>query len=224
MEPPVSFFRMYFNPRSPWGERQKFYVCQCTICTFQSTLPVGGATEPCLAGGLGVGISIHAPRGGSDVNPSVIYGSHNTFQSTLPVGGATWLLLAPSLVPLLFQSTLPVGGATILNPLIRSDFFISIHAPRGGSDCSWLQRCCCRFISIHAPRGGSDLPVGVEWSASAISIHAPRGGSDSCHRRYPGADGNFNPRSPWGERPWSLRPTSGRWRFQSTLPVGGATP
>ena len=56
-----------------------------------------------------------------------------------------------------------------------------------------------------------------------ISIHAPRGGSDR------GADGvefwesNFNPRSPWGER---LAPNNAvqLWdKFQSTLPVGGAT-
>ncbi len=78
-----------------------------------------------------------------------------------------------------------------------------------------------------------------------ISIHAPRGGSDKYRFSRWFSDQNFNPRSPWGERlvngtagyvnadfnprsPWGerrplslLRSTAGR--FQSTLPVGGAT-
>ena len=55
-------------------------------------------------------------------------------------------------------------------------------------------------ISIHAPRGGSDdedMPIGDN---SAISIHAPRGGSDKIFHRNRTSQGNFNPRSPWGER------------------------
>ena len=53
-----------FNPRSPWGERHP--GMHSFSCEFQSTLPVGGATEiiKCLA--EYIEISIHAPRGGSD--------------------------------------------------------------------------------------------------------------------------------------------------------------
>ena len=56
-----------------------------------------------------------------------------------------------------------------------------------------------------------------------ISIHAPRGGSDryshtkACRHRY------FNPRSPWGERLLVHGAFVANHRFQSTLPVGGAT-
>ena len=101
-----------------------------------------------------------------------------------------------------FQSTLPVGGATV--PKLDTPFktAISIHAPRGGSDRSSTPRYRCSVISIHAPRGGSDNRSGADQDAA---LH-------------------FNPRSPWGERPpfvkWWGRPES----FQSTLPVGGATP
>ena len=59
------------------------------------------------------GISIHAPREGSD-GPRCpgARGKDGVFQSTLPVRGATARLL--HLVDLhLFQSTLPVRGATI---------------------------------------------------------------------------------------------------------------
>ena len=58
------------------------------------------------------------------------------------------------------------------------------------------------FISIHAPRTGSDharcdaLPV-----ADGISIHAPRTGSDSTAGNCHPVEDNFNPRSPHGERP-----------------------
>ena len=56
-------------------------------------------------------------------------------------------------------------------------------------------------ISIHAPRGGSDAMEQMEEQRRQISIHAPRGGSDSTATR-----GNIS-----------------NSRFQSTLPVGGAT-
>ena len=35
----------YFNPRSPWGERQVFGRQTALNWSFQSTLPVGGATR-----------------------------------------------------------------------------------------------------------------------------------------------------------------------------------
>ena len=57
------------------------------------------------------GISIHAPRGGSDLLSLTKYRRLLTFQSTLPVGGAT-VLLKFRLLAEVFQSTLPVGGAT----------------------------------------------------------------------------------------------------------------
>ena len=57
----------YFNPRSPWGER----------LSGQRRWPARG------------GISIHAPRGGSDGISPKGQRRRETFQSTLPVGGAT---------------------------------------------------------------------------------------------------------------------------------------
>ena len=100
-----------------------------------------------------------------------------------------------------FQSTLPVGGATPVPPLPLALVYISIHAPRGGSDRErWAiplnvilfqstlpvggatpaaQDVLHLFgISIHAPRGGSDLIHVQNLRYATISIHAPRGGSD----------------------------------------------
>ena len=100
----------YFNPRSPWGERPTAIRPFADEMQFQSTLPVGGATQ----------VSI-APT-------SVI-----VFQSPLPVGGATMLRLCYTHLEI-FQSTLPVGGATDCLRMVAENTAISIHAPRGGSD------------------------------------------------------------------------------------------
>ena len=56
-----------------------------------------------------------------------------------------------------FQSTLPARGATDLAISEFSEYVISIHAPREGSDEQIIRtaRPTVR-ISIHAPREGSD--------------------------------------------------------------------
>ena len=85
-----STININFNPRSPWGERLKFF-----LTTFSKSL-----------------ISIHAPRGGSDYAFSGFSTTIAVFQSTLPVGGATPISSCTSKNDWVFQSTLPVGGAT----------------------------------------------------------------------------------------------------------------
>ena len=145
---------------------------------FQSTLPVRGATQSSNTGWRNRPISIHAPRAGSDTraktlqsccryfNPRSPCGERrfavlthhrkDIFQSTLPVRGATSLGKVFPCVDV-FQSTLPVRGATQRAATEHNDEYISIHAPRAGSD-QRAQRALCAFfpISIHAPRAGSD--------------------------------------------------------------------
>ena len=123
-----------------------------------------------------------------------------------------------------FQSTLPVGGATTTDGYTYEGDNISIHAPRGGSDRQrrWSS-CPVRDFNPRSPWGErhkvtlpvdvpqrfqSTLPVGgATWSTDSwmyrwvISIHAPRGGSDYKWLETPFPCHNFNPRSPWGERP-----------------------
>ena len=82
---------------------------------FQSTLPVRGATLIRLT------------------QLPVI----EEFQSTLPVRGATRTLLFLCVNPCVFQSTLPVRGATGAKHYAElANKYISIHAPREGSDPS----------------------------------------------------------------------------------------
>ena len=110
--PAFGSFLGNFNPRSPWGERLLGVSrLDGSAQSFQSTLPVGGATEVLSVPPFTLRISIHAPRGGSDTSSRGRPAAR--FQ---------------------FQSTLPVGGATVLRPKKGKDGKISIHAPRGGSD------------------------------------------------------------------------------------------
>ena len=117
------------------------------------------------------------------------------------------------------------GATSIRDIPLPDELAISIHAPRAGSDGTqgaahigdagyFNPRSPCGErpgapitlfaaggISIHAPRAGSDRH-GLAYQVNApISIHAPRAGSDVIEQI-------FIPR---------------RTKFQSTLPVRGAT-
>ena len=101
----------HFNPRSPCGERHwRLYRGDYDV-VFQSTLPLRGATLCRSCADIHITISIHAPLAGSD----------------------QWHFLTGNRWPL-FQSTLPLRGAT--NAIITAGTYgrISIHAPLAGSD------------------------------------------------------------------------------------------
>ena len=153
---------------------------QDTEKQFQSTLPARGATPRPGAAAPAGGISIHAPRTGSDVPPPRHGGAHQDFNPRSPHGERRT------------SGRHPCGHPAI-----------SIHAPRTGSDHSGrcgrpfrtyfnprsphgerrrrYCRCpCADGISIHAPRTGSDQAIKMAQHYDAISIHAPRTGSDSA--------------------------------------------
>ena len=146
-------------PRTGSDER---LMCAPIYCeTFQSTLPARGATVRRCVCGRRLDISIHAPRTGSDAPESALMALvERLFQSTLPARGATLPSGWRNSPYNEFQSTLPARGATSGDTTMRVSKYISIHAPRTGSDRR-------RPMVIHP---------------DAISIHAPRTGSDSCGR------------------------------------------
>ena len=81
--------RGYFNPRSPRGERPTCRRSSTVSPKFQPTLPSRGATliEVTFTGA--VGISTHAPLAGSDGRRQHHPPVHLGFQPTLPSRGAT---------------------------------------------------------------------------------------------------------------------------------------
>ena len=191
----------HFNPRSPHGERRSLGQRCPYRFNFNPRSPHGERHASCAC---------HARAQG--------------FQSTLPARGATAAYLSNIASTLVFQSTLPARGATR-------------HSAHSG--------CACKFQSTLPARGATLTPPPAPltaalfqstlpargatrmWSASsmywAISIHAPRTGSDCASEIALSVQHHFNPRSPHGERPASIRFLVDGTVFQSTLPARGAT-
>ena len=178
-----------FYPRSPRGERPDITWDDDITDAFLSTLPARGATvdadllthggrdfyprsprgerparpTPCRSRG---GISIHAPREGSDL-------------STCEASTGS----------LIFLSTLPARGATQILEMYSNALKISIHAPREGSD---FQSNSSRHFPYHfyprSPRG--ERPDGSmyygEWIIFLSTLPA-RGATRMPPHRPPGA-------------------------------------
>ncbi len=122
-----------FNPRSPWGERLASTLTWGRSEWFQSTLPVGGATVRGSDGGGSHGVSIHAPRGGSDRTAPAPTGLCHSFNPRSPWGerprDCTFCTRPGS-----FNPRSPWGERLSIPIVECPSFAVSIHAPRGGSD------------------------------------------------------------------------------------------
>ena len=104
---------LYFYPRSPRGERQVLPGDTISCDLFLSTLPARGATLPNWPNTAHKGISIHAPREGSDSSGQRHLDRRQNFYPRSPRGERRFLHLCyPHYIN------------------------ISIHAPREGSDLS----------------------------------------------------------------------------------------
>ena len=122
-----------------------------------------------------------------------------------------------------FQSTLPARGATKDGVAYSTPIFISIHAPRTGSDDSprtesraalfqstlpargattiaTALRNAVAFQSTLPARGATAVFTAHTREGYIISIHAPRTGSDGRISSERCVEHDFNPRSPHGER------------------------
>ncbi len=168
----------YFNPRSPCGERRATEFPSCSLSKFQSTLPVWGATLFKFYPTFCILISIHAPRVGSD-SQIAGYFYRCTISIHAPRVGSDVNANRRNRYAGAFQSTLPVWGAT-------------------------LEYCTALAMALFQ----STLPV---WGATNLTHFLILSVLD------------FNPRSPCGERPTQYPAFSTVSRFQSTLPVWGAT-
>ena len=86
---------LYFNPRSPYGERHIRGFSYHLINNFNPRSPYGERLHILPSVWLAMDISIHAPLTGSDQLTSTTARLNLIFQSTLPLRGAT--LFAPIL-------------------------------------------------------------------------------------------------------------------------------
>ena len=190
-------------------------------------------------------ISIHAPRTGSDGIKCVVCSQQDEFQSTLPARGATGAS-ASAATDWAFQSTLPARGATYHLARMAGVKFISIHAPRTGSDKrARAGGASGAHFNPRSPHGERQMHRRQKWISNQfqstlpargatfseeeaaayimISIHAPRTGSDDAKEEGRQDRRNFNPRSPHGERRDNAQIVPFVQQFQSTLPARGAT-
>ena len=101
----------------------------------------------------------------------------------------------------IFQSTLPMRGATTRICDIRRVSRFQSTLPMRRATRPGRVEPNVSFISIHTPHAGSDARRAVKTVYNKISIHTPHAGSD-----YLGSEHQF-----------------GAGRFQSTLPMRGAT-
>ena len=210
-----------FNPRSPYGERQGEEMFIRLSYLFQSTLPLRGATLYYTHLMRICQISIHAPLTGSD--ETGVWEDRCVFISIHA----------------------PLTGSDAIWQRHPGGPYISIHAPLTGSDnvgrnlkkqpqyfnprSPYGERHTGLPLSRYVPIFQSTLPLrgATFWARGhadevKISIHAPLTGSDSifpgsCVYRY-----DFNPRSPYGERPVHVVDDSGVLGISIHAPLTGS--
>ena len=125
-----------------------------------------------------IDISIHAPRTGSNIGNWEYNYIIRYFNPRSPHGERLRCKPAFSRIGV-FQSTLPARGATVNHFSLKFTLFISIHAPRTGSDA----------------QGGAGLRRPADFNP-----RSPHGERHENHQARHEAQIHFNPRSPHGER------------------------
>ena len=123
----------HFNPRSPHGERRLEFVAVHPQPEFQSTLPARGATVLRLDVLRLNGISIHAPRTGSD-SIVVDYYGREKISIHAPRTGSDRRGFKSSQTTEYFNPRSPHGERRRSRRRNVYGHLISIHAPRTGSD------------------------------------------------------------------------------------------
>ena len=191
-----------FNPCSPCGERRSRTFESVLDPVFQSMLPVRGATTSISELPLILGISIHAPRAGSDLRPPpCCAGRDPNFNPCSPCGER------------LVQVSYQIVAVFDFNPCSPCGERPDVPGWDGSAQI---------FQSMLPVRGATSVPVHL-LPMPVISIHAPRAGSDRFRTSSMALTPDFNPCSPCGERPSSASAGSCASLFQSMLPVRGAT-
>ena len=169
-----------FNPRSPCGERRlRDYKSGDNPEHFNPRSPCGERRHIVRNIELNWDFNPRSPCGERLTSGFHVRRSWTAFQSTLPVRGATVGTYMCIIVPL----------------------FISIHAPRAGSDPAPLLSCPqYSHFNPRSPCGERRYLFLQLYFYTVISIHAPRAGSDWLKVKITQKRCYFNPRSPCGER------------------------
>ena len=219
--------RLDFNPHSPCGERRS------SDRAFQARIPISihtphAGSDAMLTIHIDTAslISIHTPHAGSDEQIFKIVPNPETISIHTPHAGSD---IQPSSIVsksiVYFNPHSPCGERLDHRGTWLPAFPISIHTPHAGSDqFVFSLHIYALNFNPHSPCG--ERPGGTEIipGDQAISIHTPHAGSDGCLLKTLFRwNAYFNPHSPCGERLFEFFNQSLIFRFQSTLPMRGAT-
>ena len=191
----------YFNPHSPCGERLR-------------------ADEACVRDWL---ISIHTPLAGSDPDCCQRLPCSCIISIHTPLAGSDLMSIIIPVRMTVFQSTLPLRGATVGVWYSAAEFAISIHTPLAGSDHTERNGSLLTLFQSTLPLRGATRPCRrAGCCPSHFNPHSPCGErllkeAEETRKEY------FNPHSPCGERLNIFSSAANGARFQSTLPLRGAT-
>ena len=182
------------------GRATKYFEAQANATQFQSTPSVGRATIERVAKTIRIEFQSTPSVGRATLRP-IYYKYFDSYFNPRPPWGGRQIGGSKMRYTIEFQSTPSVGRATI-------------------------SRCCSAIserISIHALRGEGDVYSQIKKPARGISIHALRGEGDiSSVVQILGIGIDFNPRPPWGGRPYSVQPdVNSLYDFNPRPPWGG---
>ena len=179
---------------APLRERPSVIMRLLNLFQFQSTLPCGSDIDMFRTGKYNR-ISIHAPLRERRANKTDGIAKTNNFNPR-SLAGATCTTVLPWSFTIAFQSTLPCGSDFLVFNHFSASWYFNPRSLAGAThDNSKIRFLCCG-ISIHAP-------LRERLHINQIILH-------SSH---------FNPRSLAGATATG-KSTSGRTKFQSTLPCG----
>ena len=168
------------------------------------------------------GISIHAPRTGSDGTDDGTCQLPDRFQSTLPARGATCRDCRGKRRGGYFNPRSPHGERHWKKSARNRQNHFNPRSPHGERPGWCALAILPRYFNPRSPHGERqevNIYGAVYQHFNPRSPHGERQ-HVSIHM---GASGNFNPRSPHGERRRADSRKRCFARFQSTLPARGAT-
>ena len=178
---PYIVIGLNFNPRAPYGARLQL---------------LHGVLNRDI-------ISIHAPHTGRDLPVSRLHRYVLPFQSTRPIRGATHGLGDIFRGDGNFNPRAPYGARPPGLIPWRAWITISIHAPHTGRDSGMPGKSLNRSISIHAPHTGRDSKSsGGQISKDGFQSTRPIRGATVAPNAIRPMPMDFNPRAPYGARPF----------------------
>ena len=212
-----------FNPRSPYGERRKAGMQPLRRMEISIHAPLTGSDLLIVYCSIFVLISIHAPLTGSDPIRIRLNAGRVGISIHAPLTGSDRARDINFQIRKNFNPRSPYGERRTEADCRRwCEEFQSTLPLRGATFRGFL--CLdCHPISIHAPLTGSDQAPLPARPRHPISIHAPLTGSDCWIPISWPAQNRFQSTLPLRGATYTTKEEIATWQFQSTLPLRGAT-